>query len=745
VLVIPLLLGGGLLHGPAAAPSYAEPPEAQPTVESLPLAVQYALSRDLGRDDAPYHLASNAAGGYRATNPRTGLEATVTPFGMRVRVGSDTWSLSLVGWGRQGALHSGQALHPASAVGLENVQANGLELRRGALAERYVNGPLGLQQGWTLREPPPVPAEAPLTLAFTQSGSLGGKVDGDRRGLLLAGAGGAARWRYAGPRAYDATGRTLPAWLGADGERVLVQVDDADAVYPLEVNAWVQAAKLTASDGVDLDEFGKAVAVSGDGGTVVVGAGSSRGAVYVYTRPEGGWATTTAFTAKLTADDWVPGDKLGKAVAVSGDGGTVVAGAGSDKGAVYVYIRPATGWASTATFTAKLTASDAVGGDHLGKAVAVSREGDTVVAGAPDWGLRGGMFDTSSGAVYVYSRPATGWATTAAFTAKLQGSGAPGANEGYSVAVSGEGDTVAAGAPGEWPVFRGAVYVYSQPASGWATTSTPPAQLTAGDAADGDNLGKAVAVSGDGGTVVAGAGSNLGAVYVYSRPGTGWTSTDGFTAKLTASDGAPGDLLGKAVAVSGDGGAMVAGADSKVGVAYVYIRPETGWATTDAFTAKLTASDGADGDLLGEAVAVTGEGGTVVGGAPYNDAGGSDRGAAYVWAIPNTPPTPAFTVTPASGDTGTVFQFDASGCTDMEDPPSLLQVRWDWEDDGTYDTAWSPTKTISHSYVTTGTYTIRLEVTDSGGLRGSTTRQVTVGGQAPAQRVYLPLVVRQLP
>jgi len=105
----------------------------------------------------------------------------------------------------------------------------------------------------------------------------------------------------------------------------------------------------------------------------------------------------------------------------------------------------------------------------------------------------------------------------------------------------------------------------------------------------------------------------------------------------------------------------------------------------------------------------------------------------------NAPPTATFTVNPTSGYTTTVFQFDASACSDAEDATSALQVRWDWENDGTYDTNWSTTKTESHSYTAVGTYTVRLEVMDTLGLKDTATRQVMVSTQHLA---YLPLVLR---
>ncbi|MCA9733813.1 PKD domain-containing protein, partial [candidate division KSB1 bacterium] len=95
-------------------------------------------------------------------------------------------------------------------------------------------------------------------------------------------------------------------------------------------------------------------------------------------------------------------------------------------------------------------------------------------------------------------------------------------------------------------------------------------------------------------------------------------------------------------------------------------------------------------------------------------------------ALPNIAPTASFTISPTSGTTATTFQFDASGSTDNEDSSSELQVRWDWENDGNWDTDYSTDKIASHQYGSDGTKTILLEVKDSGGLTKTATKQVTV-------------------
>jgi len=105
--------------------------------------------------------------------------------------------------------------------------------------------------------------------------------------------------------------------------------------------------------------------------------------------------------------------------------------------------------------------------------------------------------------------------------------------------------------------------------------------------------------------------------------------------------------------------------------------------------------------------------------------------------INNTPPTASFTVSPASGTLATTFTADASASSDLEDG-SAIQVRWDWDNNGSYDTGWSTTKTASHQYSSLGTKTIRLEVKDSQGLTASVTKSVSIsdGGSNPFPGYY---------
>jgi hypothetical protein len=598
----------------------------------LPAVAQATVSATLGRTDDIYH-AVQSSDGYRAENPHHALAITFAPDAVDVRTDGVRWGLALIGYGREGTMLNAMPVSPRAS-------ANRIEYHRGALTEWYVNGPSGLEQGFTLSSAPSPAVRGEVTVALALSGNA--TATGDTPGeVTVLGDDGRAALRYRGLAAFDATGRSVPAWLEVTGDQLLLHADDRDARYPLVIDPFIQLAKLTASDAAQGDQLGFTVAISGD--TVVAGApfakiGSNinQGAAYVFVKAAGGWATMTE-TAKLTASDGAAGDELG-VVAISGD--TIAVGSSAAKvgsnakqGAVYVFVKPVSGW-MTATETAKLTASDGAASDGLGSAVAV--DSDAVIAGAS--GAKIGS-NIEQGAAYVFVKPLGGWMTENE-TAKLTASDGA-AKDGLGVlGVAIDADTAVAGVP-EAKIgsntTQGAAYVFVKAPGGWATM-TETAKLTASDGAAGDELGRSVGVSGS--VVVSGAlfatggsNTNQGAVYVFVKPVAGWaTATQ--TAKLTASDGAGDDLLGGWVAISGDrvvAGAIGAqiGANDNQGAAYVFVRPAGGW-TSETESAKLVASDGALQDEFGRCVAI--DGATVAVGSFMADLDSStDQGAAYVF------------------------------------------------------------------------------------------------------------------
>ena len=349
-----------------------------------------------------------------------------------------------------------------------------------------------------------------------------------------------------------------------------------------------QVKKLTASDAQAGDYFGISTAVSGD--TAVVGAHSesNAGAAYVFQRNAGG-ADNWAEVKKLTASDAQAGDYFGARVAVSGDIAVVSAvyedSGGSNAGAAYVFQR---NWGGTDNWgeVKKLTASDAQAGDYFGMGVAVS--GDIVVVSAV-YEDSGG---SSAGAAYVFQRNAGG-ADNWGEVKKLTASDAQ-ASDYFGVSAAVNGDTAVVGAYAEdaGGIDAGAAYVFQRNAGGadnWGEVK----KLTASDAQAYDEFGRSVAVSGD--TAVVGAhyehsgGSIAGAAYVFSR-NQGGTDNWGQVKKLTASDAQAGDEFGYSAAVSGD--TAVVGAywedagGSDAGAAYVFATSESSLAQDAANLAK---------------------------------------------------------------------------------------------------------------------------------------------------------------
>jgi hypothetical protein len=283
------------------------------------------------------------------------------------------------------------------------------------------------------------------------------------------------------------------------------------------------------------------------------------------------------------------------------------------------------------TQTARLSASDWTTAIFFASSVAIN--GDTIVVGDPLGIVKG----NSSGAAYVFVKPATGW-TDMTQTAKLWPSdGVAEDRFGREVAIS--GDAIVVGAPydDDKGTDSGSAYVFVKPVTGWADM-TQTAKLAASDEAAWDNFGLSVAISGE--TIVVGdpfdddKSLNAGSAYVFVKPATGWADMTQ-TAKLTASDGAARDWFGWCVAISGD--TIVVGdlhGDDTMGTdfgsAYVYAKPATGW-TDMTQTARLTAIDGAAGDAFGDAVAINGD--TIVIGAPSDDDKGSFSGSAYVFGL----------------------------------------------------------------------------------------------------------------
>ena len=236
------------------------------TLADLPVAAQHAISSAIGQDQSVYYAASGAAG-VTLANPANGFTAQVQAGALHIATGSDTWDMSLAGLGYGGAVQP---------VGTAQTSVNGnrVDSNYATIDEWYINGPGGLEQGFTVAPLPQPDATGSLTLELALSGDLMGTVNAAGDGLTLSRPDGSIALGYTGLVAYDATGKALPASLEVqrDGGRqdLLIHVNDAGAQGQITIDPFVQQAKLTASSGAADEYFGYSVSVSG--ATVVVGA-----------------------------------------------------------------------------------------------------------------------------------------------------------------------------------------------------------------------------------------------------------------------------------------------------------------------------------------------------------------------------------------------------------------------------------------------------------------------------------------
>jgi len=367
--------------------------------------------------------------------------------------------------------------------------------------------------------------------------------------------------------------------------------------------------------------FGKSVAIYD--GTAIIGAtgsndgdGAWTGAAYLFDTASG------IRGRKLLANDREQNDAFGNAVAI--DGATAIVGAQGDRpnraaswysGSAYMFD------VTTGNQLAKFTADVPKRDDYFGCSVDIS--GGTAIVGA--WGEDDVVED--SGAAYLFD------VTTGAQLAKLTAPD-PMRDGGFGLSVGIDGATAIVGAPWTGDHFvPGAAYLFDTVTSEYLAKLTPPAG-TSGSAL----FGHCVAISGD--TAVVGAffddtlespngGGATGAAYVFD------ITTGEQRAKLITKDVYldTGGFLGASVAIHGNIAIVGApNADSAqwygerdCGAAYLFD------VTTGEHLATLTADDFAEGDNLGNSVAIWGT--TAVVGA-FKDGMFVDHGSVYVYAVP---------------------------------------------------------------------------------------------------------------
>jgi len=391
------------------------------------------------------------------------------------------------------------------------------------------------------------------------------------------------------------------------------------------VGSWNEEQKLIASDDRYKDHFGQHVAISGD--IVVVGAvgnddaGSASGSAYIFRFDGTSWFEQE----KLLASDAAEADFFGSDVAVSGD--VAVIGAyrnddnGSASGSAYIFRFDGDDWIEEQ----KLLGSEADESARFGYSVSIS--GDVAVIGAYGDDTDG----INQGDAYIFRFNGTTWVQEQKLSAS---DGEELDHFGWDVAISGNVAVIGAKLRTEEGIRSGAAYVYRFNGNTWIEEQ----KLTVADGHDYDSFGYSVAVSGD--VAVIGAygddtnGNTAGSAYIFRFNGDNWYEQQ----KLySGNPSANSDHFGWSVAVSNDQVMVGAYGDfgldettPGIGTAYVYRYNGENWDLDNT----LYASDGANYDFFGDAVALDG-GVAVIGAYANDDACPTDpncnSGSAYVF------------------------------------------------------------------------------------------------------------------
>ncbi len=629
-LLLANLMPGG---GPTHLSAHAGQTLGDAAVLSLPAGAQAPISAALGADDPSYRFNS-VSGGVRASNPQQHLSVRFTGSTASVSSGS------LLARLRLSALGDGDSLRPLGAARV-SARLNRLNLARAGVIEWYRNGPLGLEQGFTLARPARAQPGDTLTLSLASGGNAHAALAPGGRAVTFSH--GHTVLRYGALSALDARGRSLTSWLALSPGHVLLRVSTAHARYPISIDPLLEQAKLQPglhSSGI---HFGRSVALSADGNTALVGVPRDNGAAgtaWVFTRTGSTWSEQ----ARLEGEGVGSSSFFGRSVALSSNGNVALIGdpgASANTGDAWVYVRSGVSW----TPQGQLSGTEESGQVNFGRSVALSGNGTTALIGG--FGDKGGV-----GAAWVFERSGETWEQRGH---KLTASNETGAGWfGRNVALSEDGSTALIGGPLDNGKL-GAAWVFARSGEAWEPQGS---KLTPSDENGQGQFGSAVSLSANGETALIGGvhdTNETGAAWIFQRSGSTWAQQG---AKLRGAGEAAPTAFGTSVALSGDANTALIGglADNEnVGAAWVFTHSGTKWVQQGA---KLKAADEIGNAQFGWSLALSADASTaLIGGIADHD----EAGAAWVFATeappekeeePPTEPEPktAPTLTPKSAE-----------------------------------------------------------------------------------------------
>ncbi len=408
-----------------------------------------------------------------------------------------------------------------------------------------------------------------------------------------------------------------------------------------------QGGKLVGTGNVGGTQQGISVSLSADGNTAIVGGPSDNGglgAAWVYTRSGSTWSQQGG---KLVGTNSSGSSYQGSSVALSADGNTAMVGGwidGGALGAVWVFTRSGSSWSQQGD---KLVGTGNTGPAGQGYSVSLSADGNTAIVG-------GWSDNSQQGAAWVFTRSGSSWSQQGD---KLVCTGNTSAAwQGYSVSLSADGNTAMVGGYND-NSGQGAAWVYTRSGSTW---SQQGGKLVGTGNVGGAQQGYSVSLSADGNTAIVGGvtdNGGLGAAWVYTRTGSSWSQQGG---KLEGTGSVGNAQQGWSVSLSADGNTAIVGGvtdNGGLGAAWVYTRTGSSWSQQGG---KLVGTGNVGTAEQGTSVALSANGKTAIVGGRLDN---SDQGAAWVYST--DPPTiSSFSPTSAAtGQTVTITGTNFTGAT----------------------------------------------------------------------------------
>jgi len=249
------------------------------SLASLPLTARGPISARLGAEAAGYHLTVAADARLRGTSQAQRLDSTFSRTGISLSAGD-----LRVGLGVGTLSAGGRALELGGTT--PSARANEARYTRPGVAAWFRNGPLGVEQGFTIARALPGAGSSHLSLSMAISGNARPSLSSAGQSVLFAR--GTTALRYGALRTTDAAGRVLPSHLSLSAGVLSIDVDARGARYPLQIDPLIErTGKLTGAGEVGAGAFGLTVAISADGATALIGGphdAEFEGSVWVFTR-----------------------------------------------------------------------------------------------------------------------------------------------------------------------------------------------------------------------------------------------------------------------------------------------------------------------------------------------------------------------------------------------------------------------------------------------------------------------------